>query len=102
MTAGFGWLYYRRIRRHFGWQAWRPVRNGIRIGILSLVSAALVAAVLMRSRTCMVSLLSWLIAVGVSERLDQGPKGPADCPDSEDGARYCCAFCPVQLERWKA
>ena len=44
MTAGFGWLYYRRIRRHFGWQPWRPVRNGIRIGILTLVSAALVAA----------------------------------------------------------
>ncbi len=44
MTAGFGWLYYRRIRRHFGWQAWRPVRNGIRIGLLSLVSAMLVLA----------------------------------------------------------
>ncbi|MEG1680454.1 MAG: hypothetical protein RR326_10195, partial [Stenotrophomonas sp.] len=26
------------------WQPWRPVRNGIRIGILTLVSAALVAA----------------------------------------------------------
>ena len=44
MTAGFGWLYYRRIRRHFGWQPWRPVRNGIRIGILLLVSAMLVLA----------------------------------------------------------
>ena len=44
MTAGFGWLYYRRIRRHFGWQPWRPVRNAVRIGVLSLVGAALVAA----------------------------------------------------------
>ncbi len=35
MTAGFGWLYYRRIRRHFGWQPWRPLRNGLRIALLS-------------------------------------------------------------------
>ncbi len=46
MTAGFGWLYYRRIRRHFGWQPWRPLRNGIRIGVLSLVSVMLVFAAL--------------------------------------------------------
>ncbi|MGE8279601.1 MAG: hypothetical protein ACN6O2_04125 [Stenotrophomonas sp.] len=46
MTAGFGWLYYRRIRRHFGWQPWRPVRNTVRICILALVSVMLVVAAL--------------------------------------------------------
>lgn len=44
MTAGFGWLYYRRIRRHFGWQPWRPVRNGVRIGVLALVTVMLAVA----------------------------------------------------------
>jgi hypothetical protein len=37
MTAGFGWLCYRRIRRHFGWQPWRPVRNILRITLLSVL-----------------------------------------------------------------
>ncbi len=44
MTAGFGWLYYRRIRRHFGWQLWQPRRTQLRIGILVLVAAMLVVA----------------------------------------------------------
>ena len=37
MTAGFGLLYYRRIRRHFGWQPWRPHRNVARIVLLSVL-----------------------------------------------------------------
>ncbi|MNV04250.1 hypothetical protein D3C71_945410 [compost metagenome] len=41
MTAGFGWLYYRRIRRHFGWQPWRPVRNVVRIVLLSVLGLLL-------------------------------------------------------------
>ncbi|WP_269792687.1 hypothetical protein [Stenotrophomonas sp. Iso1] len=41
MTAGFGWLYYRRIRRHFGWQPWRPVRNSVRIVLLSVLGLLL-------------------------------------------------------------
>ena len=36
------WLYYRRIRRSFGRQPWRPVRHGIRLALLSLVAVALV------------------------------------------------------------
>ena len=41
MTAVFGWLYYRRIRRHFGWQPWRPRRTLARIVVLSLVALLL-------------------------------------------------------------
>lgn len=41
MTAGFGWLYYRRIRRHFGRQPWQPRRTLVRIVLLALVSVML-------------------------------------------------------------
>ncbi len=41
MTAGFGWMYYRRLRRHFGWQPWQPRRTLARIVILALVAAML-------------------------------------------------------------
>ncbi|HVI58099.1 MAG TPA: hypothetical protein VM619_04385 [Luteimonas sp.] len=40
-TAGFGWLYYRRIRRQFGRQPYRPTRTGVRIALLSLVGCGL-------------------------------------------------------------
>ena len=43
-TAGFGWLYYRRIRRQFGQQAYRPRRLAVRIGLLSLLGAGLLMA----------------------------------------------------------
>jgi hypothetical protein len=44
MTAGFGWLYYRRLRRHFGWQPWQPRRTRVRIAVLVLVAVLLGAA----------------------------------------------------------
>ena len=43
-TAGIGWLYYRRIRRSFGRQAWQPKRTVARLVLVSLVMLALVAA----------------------------------------------------------
>ncbi len=43
-TAGIGWLYYRRIRRSFGRQAWQPKRTIARLILVSLVMLALVAA----------------------------------------------------------
>ena len=43
-TAGIGWLYYRRIRRSFGRQAWQPKRTIARLVLVSLVMLALVAA----------------------------------------------------------
>jgi hypothetical protein len=44
-TAGFGWLYYRRIRRQFGRQPWRPgMRAWLRITLLSLLLAGLLFA----------------------------------------------------------
>lgn len=42
-TAGFGWLYYRRIRRQFGRQPYRPKRTLLRIALLSLVACGLLA-----------------------------------------------------------
>ncbi|WP_394540595.1 hypothetical protein PRJ39_08530 [Lysobacter enzymogenes] len=34
-------MIYRRVRRNFGVQPWRPVRSGIRLGFLALVAAML-------------------------------------------------------------
>lgn len=44
MGAAFAWVYYRRIRRSFGRQPWRPVRAGIRLGLLAVVSLLLAFA----------------------------------------------------------
>ena len=40
-TAGIGWLYYRRIRRQFGRQQYQAKRAMFRVGLLALVSCAL-------------------------------------------------------------
>ncbi|MDN5782368.1 MAG: hypothetical protein L0H23_10190 [Luteimonas sp.] len=49
-TAGFGWLYYRRIRRQFGRQPYRPKRTMLRIGVLSLLACALLVSGLLAQR----------------------------------------------------
>lgn len=41
MSAAIGWAYYRRIRGSFGRQPWRPVRTGVRLGLLALAAAML-------------------------------------------------------------
>ena len=41
VTAGIGWMYYRRIRRQFGRQPYQPRRAMFRIGLLTLVACAL-------------------------------------------------------------
>lgn len=43
-TAGIGWLYYRRIRRQFGRQDYRPRRNVLRIVLLALLACGLLYA----------------------------------------------------------
>ena len=43
-TAGVAWLYYRRIRRQFGRQAYKPRRALVRIALLALVGCGLAAA----------------------------------------------------------
>lgn len=40
-TAGIAWLYYRRIRRSFGRQQWKPRRTLVRLAIVSLVACFL-------------------------------------------------------------
>lgn len=42
-TAGIAWLYYRRIRRQFGQQAYRPRRTLVRVALLALVGCGLAA-----------------------------------------------------------
>ena len=42
-TAGIGGLYYRRIRRQFGRQPYRPRRTMLRIVVLSLVACGMLA-----------------------------------------------------------
>lgn len=49
-TAGFGWLYYRRIRRQFGRQPYRPKRTMLRICVLSLLACVLLVAGLLLQR----------------------------------------------------
>lgn len=49
-TAGIGWLYYRRIRRQFGRQPYRPRRTMLRIVLLSLVACGLLAIGLLAPR----------------------------------------------------
>lgn len=43
-TAGFGWIYYRRIRRQFGRQEYQPRRALLRIGLLAIVLCGLMVA----------------------------------------------------------
>jgi hypothetical protein len=41
-TAGIGWVYYRRIRRQFGRQAWRPGKGvWLRLALLTVLLLAL-------------------------------------------------------------
>jgi len=42
--AAFAFIYYRRIRRSFGRQQWKPTRAMIRLSVLALVFAMLVLA----------------------------------------------------------
>ncbi len=44
MTAGIGLLYYRRIRRQFGRQPYRPKRAALRIAFLGLVACGVAVA----------------------------------------------------------
>ncbi|WP_140726322.1 hypothetical protein [Pseudomonas sp. Hp2] len=39
--AGVGWLYYRRLRRHFGYQRWQPRRTWFRVALLGVVIVCL-------------------------------------------------------------
>lgn len=59
-TAGIGWLYYRRIRRSFGRQAWQPKRAIARLVLVSLVSLALVSAAIFLPR------VGWGIGTGAA------------------------------------
>jgi NADH:ubiquinone oxidoreductase subunit 6 (subunit J) len=44
MTAAIAFAYYRRIRGSFGRQPWRPVRTGLRLGLLALAGLMLAVA----------------------------------------------------------
>jgi len=59
-AAGLAWLYYRRLRRYFGRQAWQPRRTLFRVGLLSLVSVFLIAA------AAVLPHVAWAIAGGAA------------------------------------
>jgi hypothetical protein len=46
VTAAFGWMYYRRIRSHFGRQRYRPHRLALRMGLLALALFGLLMTIL--------------------------------------------------------
>lgn len=58
-------MAYRRIRRTFGVQPWRPVRSGIRLGILSLVACMLIVLAAVQPQLAPAMLIGALIGVGV-------------------------------------
>lgn len=43
-AAGVVWLYYRRMRRHFGYQPWQPRRTWVRVTLLGVVAVFLLLA----------------------------------------------------------
>ena len=57
----FAWAMYRRLRRNFGMQRWRPVRAGIRLTLLSLIACVLIAVSFLHVQT--------LIAAGIGSVL---------------------------------
>lgn len=69
LTAGIGWMYYRRIRRHFGRQPWQPRRTIARMVLLSLVLVSLVAAGIF------VPGAAWAVAAGIAAGLLLGLYG---------------------------
>ena len=44
MPALLAWVYYRRVRRNFGRQTWKPKRTWFRLVLISLVALMLCAA----------------------------------------------------------
>lgn len=58
-------MVYRRIRRNFGVQPWRPVRSGIRLGILSLIACMLTVLGVVQPQLALAMGIGALIGVGV-------------------------------------
>lgn len=58
-------MVYRRIRRNFGVQPWRPVRSGIRLGILSLVACMLIVLAVLQPQLALAMGAGAVIGVGV-------------------------------------
>jgi hypothetical protein len=69
LTAGIGWMYYRRIRHQFGRQPWQPRRTMVRIALLSLVLVSLVLA------GVFVPHAAWAVAAGLAIGLGLGLYG---------------------------
>lgn len=61
MPALLAWVVYRRVRRNFGPQAWKPKRTVVRIVLLVLVALLLAAAAVFVPRAA----LSMLAGLGV-------------------------------------
>ena len=66
-TAGIAWMYYRRIRRSFGRQAWRPKATIFRLVILAIAALAITSAAVFVPNTALAIIGGALIgaALGV-------------------------------------
>ena len=58
-------MVYRRIRRTFGVQPWRPVRSGIRLGILVLVAGMLIVLAVVQPQLAPAMAIGAVLGVGV-------------------------------------
>lgn len=58
-------MVYRRIRRTFGVQPWRPVRSGIRLGILALVACMLIVLAVVQPQLALAMAIGAVLGVGV-------------------------------------
>jgi hypothetical protein len=58
-------MVYRRIRRTFGVQPWRPVRSGIRLGILALVACMLTVLGVVQPPLALPMAIGAVLGVGV-------------------------------------
>lgn len=58
-------MVYRRIRRTFGVQPWRPVRSGIRLGILALAACMLIVLAVVQPQLAPAMAIGAVLGVGV-------------------------------------
>jgi phosphate/sulfate permease len=65
LPALFAWAMYRRIRRNFGMQLWRPVRAGIRLALLSLIACVLIAMAFLHPQTSIATGIGAVLGLGL-------------------------------------
>lgn len=65
LPALFAWAVYRRIRRNFGAQPWRPVRAGIRVALLSLIACFLIVVSCLHVQTLVATVIGSVLGIAL-------------------------------------